>query len=81
MKQQRANLKPANETTAISKEDRADIILGVTGIVTRRIAKNKRIFKETFEEAKQAQTSRRQEPKGEDAELEMLDEHQNFQEQ
>jgi uncharacterized membrane-anchored protein YhcB (DUF1043 family) len=53
VKQQRANLKPASETAAISKEDRAEIILGVTGIVTRRIAKNKRILQETTEEAKQ----------------------------
>ena len=83
VKQQRANLKPASETTAISKEDRADIILGVTGIVTRRIAKNKRILRESYEEAKQAQTSRMQELEGEEeTELEMLDEHdQNFQEQ
>ena len=84
MKQQRANLKPASETTAISKEDRADIILGVTGIVTRRIAKNKRILKETFEEVKQAQQTQNNRPQelgGEDVELEMLDEQQNYQEQ
>ena len=62
VKRQRANLKPASETTAISKEDRADIILGVTGIVTRRIAKNKRILKETFEEAKQAQQTQNNRP-------------------
>ena len=82
MRQHQANLKPANEASAISKEDRADIILGVTGIVTRRIAKNKQILRETYEEAKQAQNSRMQELEGEEeTELEMLDEHQNFQEQ
>ena len=83
VKQQRANLKPASETTTISKEDRADIILGVAGIVTRRVAKNKRILRETYEEAKQAQQTQNDKPQQlqEDAELEMLDEHQNYQEQ
>ena len=80
MKKQRENLKPASTTTAISTQDRADITLGVVGIVTRRLAKNKRALRETFDEAKQAQNAR-QELGGEDTELEMLDEHQNFQEQ
>ena len=44
MKQQRANLKPASTTTAISTQDRADITLGVMGIVTLTIVKNKRIL-------------------------------------
>ena len=78
MKQQRANLKPATETTTISTQDRADIISGVRGIVTCRIAKNERILRETYEEAKQAHAKKLKGPGGDDSELEMLDEYQNY---
>ena len=83
VKQQRASSRPAIETTAISKEDRAEIILGVTGIVQRRITKNRQALQETYEEAKTAQNNRRAPTKDDsESETDMLDEHANyFQEQ
>ena len=70
VKQQRASSRPAIEATAISKEDKAEIILGVTGIVQRRITSNMQILQETYDETKQVQNN-----------VCTLDEHANFQEQ